>query len=248
MLLRVSDFDAITFDVYGTLIDWEPSIVEFLGEWSRRHGINHSDVELLMAFDRARADIQRQRPAHLYPEVLRRCFDRLCREFDVEVSTEEREAFAAGPHTWPAYQDSHAGLMALQSHAKIGALSNIDNSSFESSCRHLNFVFDVVVTAERVGAYKPDWQHFHTAIGDLKAFQIPPARILHVGQSLRADIAPANKLGLKCVWINRPDRLLGLSGEGAAEARPDLTVTTLSELAAHFGPESDVDQNGRDVR
>ena len=186
-----------------------------------------------MAFDRARADIQLQRPAHLYPDVLRRTFDRLSREFDVEASSDEREAFAAGPHAWPPYQDSHSGLVALQSRAKIGALSNIDNSSFESSCRHLNFVFDVAVTAERVGAYKPDWLHFHTAIADFKAFRIPPARILHVGQSLRADIAPANKLGLKCVWINRLGRLLGLSGEGAGEARPDLTVATLSELVAH---------------
>jgi 2-haloacid dehalogenase len=232
MTLRISDFDAVTFDVYGTLIDWEPAIVAFLRQWSRRHGIDQKDTDLLMAFDRARADIQRQRPAHLYPEVLRRCFDRLCREFGVEASDGEREAFAAGPHTWPAYQDSHAGLASLQSRLKIGALSNIDNSSFESSCRHLNIVFDVVVTAERVGAYKPDWPHFHTALADLEAFGIPPARILHVGQSLRADITPANKLGLKCVWINRPGRFLGLSGEGAVEAKPDLIVATLSELVA----------------
>jgi putative hydrolase of the HAD superfamily len=122
--------------------------------------------------------------------------------------------------------------MALQARAKVGALSNIDNASLESSWRHLDFRFDLVVTAELVGAYKPDWPHFQTALAELAALGIRRERILHVGQSLRADIAPANRLGLKCAWINRPDRLLGLSGEGAADARPDLTVSSLQELVA----------------
>jgi len=187
---------------------------------------------LLMAFDRARAQIQKERPAHFYPEVLRRCFDRVSAEFGVAADAAEREAFAATPHHWPAYPDSHAGLTALRAHARIGALSNIDNASLESSCRKLDFRFDIIVTAERLGAYKPDLPHFQTAIADLAALGIVRERILHVGQSLRADIAPANQLGLKCAWINRPGRLLGLSGEGAAEARPDMTVASLQELVA----------------
>ena len=232
-MLRLSDFDAVTFDVYGTLIDWEPSIIAFFRRWAERNGVASREEDLLMAFDRARAEIQRERPVHLYPEVLRRCFDRISAELGVAIDTREREAFAASPHQWPAYPDSHSGLTALQARAKVvGALSNIDNASLESSCRTLDFQFDLVVTAERVGAYKPDWPHFHTAIADLAARGIPRERILHVGQSLRADIAPANKLGLKCAWINRPDRSLGLSGEGAAEAKPDLTVSSLAALVA----------------
>ncbi len=230
MRIRLSDFDAVTFDVYGTLIDWEPSITAFLSTWA--NGVRASGHELLMAFDRARADIQKERPAHLYPDVLRKCFDRICREYGVAVLHDERESFAGAPHAWPAYADSHDGLLALQRHAKIGALSNIDNASLASSCRELDFRFDLIVTAERVGAYKPDWPHFHTAIEELGALGIPRERILHVGQSLRADIAPANKLGLKCAWINRQGRELGLSGEGAAEAKPDLTVRSLAELVS----------------
>jgi 2-haloacid dehalogenase len=88
------------------------------------------------------------------------------------------------------------------------------------------------VTAERVGAYKPDRPHFETALADLAAMNIPPERVLHVGQSLRADIVPANNLGLASVWINRPGKLLGLSGERADEARPGLTVSSLAELVA----------------
>ncbi|HLH93082.1 MAG TPA: HAD family hydrolase [Xanthobacteraceae bacterium] len=230
MAIRLSDFDAVTLDVYGTLIDWEPSIIGFLHEWGRRHGVAAADQDLLMAFDRARADIQKERPAHAYPDVLRRCFDRLSAEFRVAIEPSARETFARSPHEWPAYPDAHAGLVALQRHAKVGALSNIDDASLASSCRKLDFRFDLIVTAERVGAYKPDWPHFHSAIEALGALGIRRDRILHVGQSLRADITPANRLGLKCAWINRPGRALGLSGEGAGEAKPDLTVASLTEL------------------
>lgn len=234
-MLRLSDFDAVTFDVYGTLIDWEPSIAEFLGAWARSAGVAASGADLIMAFDRARAEIQKERPAHLYPEVLRRCFDRISAELKLPTDGALREAFAATPHQWPAYADVPAGLKALQARAKIGALSNIDNSSLASSCAKMGITFDIVVTAERVGAYKPSPEHFETALADLSAQGISPMRILHVGQSLRADITPANRLGLSCVWINRPGRLLGLSGEGAAEARPDLTVSSLAEMLEVIG-------------
>ena len=230
MPLSLSDFDAVTFDVYGTLIDWEPGITDFLRRWADSSAVSAPAQDLLMAFDRARAEIQKERPAHLYPDVLRRCFDRISVEFGVAADGREREAFAATPHHWPAYPDSHAGLAALQAQARLGALSNIDNASLESSCHKLDVRFDIIVTAERVGAYKPDFPHFQTAIADLAALGIARERILHVGQSLRADITPANQLGLKCAWINRPGRLLGLSGEGAAEARPDMTVSSLQEF------------------
>ncbi len=227
MTLRLSDFDAVTFDVYGTLIDWEPSIIAFLAQWAKRDGVTADDEELLMAFDRARAEIQKMRPALLYPDVLRRCFARIAAEYGLKEDEELREKFAMAPHSWPAYPDTHAGLTALQARAKIGALSNIDEASLKSSCSKMGIRFDIVVTAERVGAY--------TGLADITALGIPRERILHVGQSLRADITPANKLGLACAWIHRPGRLLGLSGEGAAEARPDLTVNTLEELVAAIG-------------
>lgn len=232
MTLKLSDFDAVTFDVYGTLIDWEPSIIAFLSQWAERNGVSAPGQDLLRAFDRARADIQKERPAYLYPEILRRCFDRISHESGVRVASDERESFAVTPHQWSPFQDSHAGLTALQAHAKVCALSNIDDASLASSCRRLDFKFDLTITAERVRAYKPDLPHFHTVIADLARLGIPRQRVLHVGQSLRADVTPANQLGLKCAWINRPGRLLGLSGEGAADAKPDLTVTSLADFVA----------------
>jgi 2-haloacid dehalogenase len=227
---RITDFDAVTFDVYGTLIDWEPSIITFFSEWASRNGVHVLGDELLMTFDRARAAVQMERPAHLYPDVLRRCFDQICGEFGVEPDPATRETFAESPKTWPAYADSHAGLLALQTRAKIGALSNIDGASLRVSSGKLGLTFDLVVTAERVGAYKPDWPHFRVALDELQAMGIPPERVLHVGQSLRADVAPANNLGLTCAWIHRPGRVLGLSGDGVAGAKPDLTVSSLAEL------------------
>lgn len=230
MNLRLPDFDAITFDVYGTLIDWEPGIADFLGRWARENFLQADAEKLLMSFDRARARIQKERPAHAYPDVLGKSFDSICADFAVPVDSDARRQFAASPHTWPAFPDSHASLVRLQRSAKIGALSNIDQASLNTSCDVLGFTFDLVVTAQRVGAYKPDWPHFDTVIGELGRLGIPRERILHVGQSLRADITPANRLGLRCAWVNRPDRRLGLSGEGAAEAAPDITVSSMAEL------------------
>lgn len=234
-MLRLSNFGAVTFDVYGTLIDWEPSIAQFLTDWASKAGVTATGQELIMSFDRARAVLQKERPAHLYPEILRLCFDRISADFSVPVDAATREVFSTTPHHWPSYTDVPAGLKQLQARAKIGALSNIDNASLASSCSKMGISFDIVVTAERVGAYKPSFEHFETALADLDVVGIPRSRVLHVGQSLRADITPANQLGLQCVWINRPSRLLGLSGEGAAEARPDLTVASLAEMLAAIG-------------
>jgi 2-haloacid dehalogenase len=236
MELALSNFDAVTFDVYGTLIDWEPAIIAFLSDWARRNSLSTPGDELLMAFDRARSEIQTERPAPLYPDILRRCFDRICSEYSVEPDAATREAFAVSPKTWPAYPDSHDGLVALQAQVKIGALSNIDDASLQASSAILGITFDLLVTAERVGAYKPDMPHFATALTDLGDEGIPRGRILHVGQSLRADVVPANRLGLASVWVHRPGRVMGLSG--APDAKPNLTVSSLAELVAAIAPSS----------
>lgn len=227
---QLTDFDAITFDVYGTLIDWEPAIAAFLTKWAKENQLNTDAHTLLTIFDEARADIQKERPAHLYPDVLNKCFHRISKACDVPINLDRCRQFMASPHTWPAFSDAHAGLSCLQQKVKVGALTNIDEASLYTSCDYLNFTFDLVVTAQRVGAYKPDWPHFDTGFGELMRMGIRRERILHVGQSLRADIAPANRLGIKSAWINRPNRLLGLSGEGAQQAKPDITVTSLAEL------------------
>lgn len=233
--IRLADFDAVTFDVYGTLIDWEPTLTEFLVRIARAAGIATPAPELMAVYDRIRARIQIEYPTLLYPEILRRCYDAFCRELNIAPTDADRAAFGRGPETWPAYADSAASLKALQARAKIGALSNIDEASLKGSCRKLDIAFDLVVTAERVRNYKPALPHFTTALSELQAMGIPKERVLHVAQSLRADVAPANALGLTCVWVNRQGRQLGLTGAGTAEAKPDMTVGSLEELLRTIG-------------
>jgi putative hydrolase of the HAD superfamily len=234
-MLRLADFDAVTFDVYGTLIDWEPSIAAFLRRIADRHGVAGDDAKLMADYDRIRADVQKLRPTLLYPDVLRRSYERVCADWNIPPDPAEREAFAAGPCTWLPYPDSTDALTALQRRVRIAALSNIDEASLTVTCGKLGIAFDLVVTAERVGAYKPELPHFHTALAELRAMGISRERVLHVAQSLRADIAPANALGLRCVWVNRKGCQLGLAGEGAQGARPDLTVSSLAELLPQIG-------------
>ena len=213
-MLRLSDFDAVTFDVYGTLIDWEPSIVAFLQAWAQEQRVTASGDELIMSFDRARAAIQKERPAHLYPDVLRRCFDRISADYGVAVDPARREAFSRTPHDWPAYADTEAGLKALQARARIGALSNIDNASLASSCAKMSIRFDIIVTAERVGAYKPSDEHFATALADLDAVGIPR----HARQQARAQIG-LDQPAEPPAWAVRGRRGRGPAGPDGVEPR-----------------------------
>jgi 2-haloalkanoic acid dehalogenase type II len=193
-----------------------------------------SSAELIDVYDTIRGPLQQERPGDLYPDILRGAFERLCRHYGVAVDMASREELAAAPSGWPPFADTPAALKRLQAHGKLCALSNIDEDSLAASCRKMDITFDVVVTAERVRAYKPDLTHFHTALADLAALGIGRARVLHVAQSLRADIVPANRLGLRCVWVHRPRGRLGLKGPGTDGAAPDLTVDSLAALVAHL--------------
>ncbi|WP_075358728.1 HAD family hydrolase [Caballeronia sordidicola] len=231
MQLDLTQFDAVTFDVYGTLIDWEPSIIAMLQSVADQHNIDLSRDQLLLEFDRARAQLQRVRPALLYPEVLRQAYNQFCERYRVPPNNREREVFSSAVMLWPAFDDAIEALAYLHSHLKIGLFSNIDNESLSFSVRKLRLQPDVIITAEGVGAYKPDHAHFHAGFAEFEKFGISPNRVLHVGQSLRADVIPANALDLKCVWIRRPGRSLGSRPEDAVGAQPDATFDTMHDLA-----------------
>jgi putative hydrolase of the HAD superfamily len=230
-VLRRSDFDAVTFDVFGTLLDWEPEIASFFRAWAARNGLAVSDREILTAYDRLRQPLQDLRPALRYPEVLRRTFDAVAAEHDRRVDGNDRDAFGEIAASHAPFEDSRSALSALRSLGlTLGALSNIDERSFAQATERAGISFDVVVTAERVGAYKPDHTHFWAALSDLLAMGIPRERVLHVAQSRRADIVPANRIGLSCVWVDRPGHLFGRAGCGAEDARPDWQVSSLADL------------------
>lgn len=233
MGINLTDYDALTFDVYGTLIDWEPTIVSMFHSTADQYGVQLSDEQLLLEFDKARAELQRRRPALLYPDVLRNAYAQFCETYHIPENAQEREVYANAVMLWPTFDDTRASLDYLCRHFKIGLLSNIDNQSIQYSARKLGIAADVVITAEKVGAYKPDHAHFHAGFEAFNALGIPKERILHVGQSLRADVIPANQLGLANVWITRPGRSLGSRPEDAVGAKPDLTLHSLHELALY---------------
>lgn len=233
MGINLTDYDALTFDVYGTLIDWEPTIVSMFHSTADQYGVQLSDEQLLLEFDKARAELQRRRPALLYPDVLRNAYSQFCETYHIPEDAQEREVYANAVMLWPTFDDTRASLDYLCRHFKIGLLTNIDNKSIQYSARKLGIAADVVITAEKVGAYKPDHAHFHAGFEAFAALGIPKERILHVGQSLRADVIPANQLGLSNVWITRPGRSLGSRAEDAIGAKPDLTLHSLHELALY---------------
>ncbi len=229
--LKLASFDAITFDFYGTIVNWEPEILDFLRHWTGDQGATFADSDLLELYDRLRQPIQNERPIHPYPEVLKRTLDQLACELDCELSESLRNRFADLATTHQAFHDSVDTLRKLKQRGlQLGVLSNIDNNSFSAILERLGLEFDVTVTAQRVGAYKPDKAHFNAMLADFQARNISIERILHVAQSRRADIVPASELGLSCVWVDRPGHRFGRTGAGAENAVATYRVSSLQEL------------------
>ncbi|MGI9383275.1 MAG: HAD-IA family hydrolase [Methyloligellaceae bacterium] len=233
-MMNCNDYDAITFDVYGTLIDWEPVILAMLGRWMKARNVSTDDAALLESFDRARAHYQSLAPAWPYPRILRAAYAYIANERDLDIEPDEQLAFGQSAGDWPPFPDSVRALAQLRKRFVLGALTNMDDASFARSHALLDDCFDVVVTAERAGAYKPSLRHFVLGLTDLAARKIPPQRVLHVAQSLRADVRPANLLGQDVVWIDRAGRGLGQKGFGAELAVPMVTFPTVEAFASAF--------------
>lgn len=232
--MRPADYDAVTFDVYGTLIDWEPSILGMLEAWAARNGVQTTRERLLDGFDRARAHYQTLVPCRDYPRVLRSAFAYIADEYGVIPDAADKDAFGKAVGDWLPYPDSKEALASLKKRFVLGAFTNMDDASFAKSHARLGDCFDVIVTAERAQAYKPALRHFVLGLTDMAARQIPPARVLHVAQSLRADVRPANLLGQDVVWINRKGRGLGHTGFGAELAVPMAEFPSMETFVKAF--------------
>ena len=220
-------YDALTFDVYGTLIDWETGIAGAL----RQAGATVGDDELLVSFARHEAELEAG-PYLTYREVLARAVRGVAGDLGFDPSDDQVAAFAGSVGDWPAFEDSAEALAALKRRFKLGVLTNCDDDLFALSNRRLGVEFDWVVTAQQARGYKPRLENFTFAF---ERIDVPRERILHVAQSLFHDHVPAKTLGMTSVWI---DRRRGRSGSGAtppAEASPDLAVPdmrTFAQLAA----------------
>jgi len=217
--MKLTDFDALTFDCYGTLIDWESGIATALGDWAADHGIAADDNELLEAFSRHENRIEAEHPAMLYPEVLARTLRDVATDYGMTASAKEEKIFGASVEHWPAFPDSAEALAYLKRHYKLVILSNIDRASFAHSNAKLGVDFDLVITAEDVGSYKPAPAHFERAFAVLDKVGVPKDKILHTAQSLFHDHVPAkSRFGMTSIWINRR---MGKPGGGATKKPPE---------------------------
>ena len=226
-MLDFDHFEALTFDCYGTLIDWETGIVSTLGPILARYGHEPTRDALLERYARIEAAAE-QGPFVNYKTILRRVLDGFGHKLGFAPADDERAAFAQAVRHWPPFADSPSAVRALQTRYRLVILSNIDDDLFAHSARHLGIDFDEVITAEQLGSYKPSLNNFH---GMLERLDLPTDRILHVAQSLYHDIAPAKTLGLSTVWVNRRKGHEGFGATPPAEAEPDLEVPDLQTLA-----------------
>jgi 2-haloacid dehalogenase len=234
--MRLADFSALTFDCYGTLIDWEAGILAAFRPWAAAHALEVDDETLLAAFGRAESRRQAAEPATPYPEILAGALEDLAGELGATASPEEARAFGGSVRDWPAFPDSPAALAYLKRHFKLVIVSNVDRASFRASNARLGVAFDAVVTAEDAGAYKPALRHFEVALARLADLGVARERVLHVAQSLYHDHVPAKRLGLPTIWVDRRAGRPGGRGGGATPAppvpvTPDGEVPTLAALA-----------------
>jgi 2-haloalkanoic acid dehalogenase type II len=201
--MEITDFTTLSFDCYGTLIDWEGGLVQALRPWIEGHGLGLDDEGLLDAFARAEAVQQKAAPGTLYPTILENTFATMAEQLGRPVEARELAAFGRSVKDWPAFADSAAALAYLKRHYKLVILSNVDNASFRHSNAKLGVDFDLIVTAEDVGSYKPNRRNFHIMLDRLAEMGVAKGALLHVAQSLFHDHGPARQLGLATCWINR---------------------------------------------
>lgn len=240
--LDLTAFDALSFDCYGTLIDWEAGIAAALRPWADRAGVTATDEELLAAFSAHEATAEEEHPADLYPAILARSMRALGAQLGAPVTDTEADTFGASVPDWPAFPDSAEALARLAARYRLIILSNVDRTSFAGSNRRLGVEFTSIVTAQDVGSYKPDPANFAALAAETARLGITPGRHLHVAQSLFHDHVPAKAAGLPTVWIDRrhDNPGWGATPRPPAPVTPDLTFPSMAAFAdavdaAHAG-------------
>ena len=217
-MLDLSQFDTLTFDCYGTLIDWETGITEALRPLLARSGKALGRDQVLETFARFEAAQEAETPSMIYSELLAVVHTRMAKEWGTEPMAEESEAFGRSIANWPAFADSPGALQYLKQHYKLGILSNVDRESFRGSNARLQVDSDYIFTAQDIGSYKPNLHNFEYMIQKLGQAGHRKQDILHIAESLFHDHVSANKAGLASAWIHRRH---GRSGCGATHP-PDV--------------------------
>lgn len=232
--MKLGNFKVLTFDVYGTLIDWETGIIEGLKPLTDQVDQPLGRDKILEAHAYHESTIQRITPSKLYRDLLPVVYRRLAEEWNVTVSWDECMAYGATVGRWPAFPDSAETLEYLKKHYRLAVLTNTDNVSFAGSNQRLRVEFDSVYTAEDIGSYKPAPRNFEYMIEALGRQGCDKSQILHVAESLFHDHAPANEFGLANCWIyRRHDKEgFGATMDPGSAPHADFRFNSMAEFAA----------------
>jgi 2-haloacid dehalogenase len=221
-------FDVLTFDCYGTLIDWEAGILRALRTALGAQARDVHDEDLLAAFARHEAAAD-SGPYLRYRAILAKTARGVASELDVTTDDDAASAFGDSVGDWPAFPDSAEALRVLHERYRLGVITNCDDDLFDRSKERLGVAFDWVITAQQVGSYKPNPRNFEVAF---ERIGTPRERILHVAQSLYHDHVPAQRLGLSTAWINRRHGRTGPGATPPAEVTPDFEAPDMATFSA----------------
>ena len=232
MDLDLTHFSVLSFDCYGTLIDWEAGIAAVLGPWARSVDPSITDEDALAAYGAHEVAVEREHPSTLYPDVLREAFRRTGSALGHAVSEADADRLGVSVPDWPAFPDSAEALARLKQRYQLVILSNVDRLSFAGSNRRLGVGFDAVITAQDVGSYKPSPANFAALLAHVDELGAT-GKLLHVAQSLFHDHVPAKAVGLPTVWIDRRHAKhgSGATPDPATSVTPDLVFRSLGEFA-----------------
>ena len=239
MTMRFDDIRVLSFDCFGTLIDWESGIWAALAPLVARAGGGIGREAALAAFAAAETAAEAADPAPLYASVLAAVHAGLAHAWGVAAAPAADRAFAAAIADWPAFADTAPALRALAARYRLVILSNVDRAGFAATLPKLGVAFDAVLTAEDIGSYKPDPRNFAALLDRVAGFGVGRDGLVHVAQSLFHDHGPANRAGIASVWIDR--RAGGAAAGWGATAQPppgvryDLRCASLDELAGLVG-------------
>lgn len=221
-----SRFHVITFDCYGTLIDWESGILAAFRPILKAHGAELDDAEIVRLY--AEIEVKEEAEYRAYKDILAAVVRGFGVRLGFEPMEQEQQSLPRSLPQWKPFPDTVAALRRLKTKFKLGIISNVDDDLFAGTARLLQVNFDYVATAAQARAYKPSLEMFRLAQSKIG---VPPQQWLHAAQSVYHDVVPAKSLGISTVWVNRPSVCPGVGVAKPAAAKPDIEVTSLQALA-----------------
>jgi 2-haloacid dehalogenase len=225
-MLNFEQFEVLSFDCYGTLIDWESGLLPILQSLLEKYHIKEDDRVLLESFAKFEADAEKETFIN-YRQVLRKVVTQFGVKYDLRFSETELNSLGESLKNWQPFPDTVDTLKQLKEKYKLAIISNVDDDLFAETAKHLAIEFDYVITAQQVKAYKPSTRNFEIARDRMG---IAPEKWLHIAQSIYHDIVPAKSLGLSTIWVNRRKDKEGSGATLPAIAKPDLEIPDLQSL------------------